>query len=392
MFTLNTEQLALQKTAREFATGEIAPVADHIDALPHDAVTPYDVIKPVFEKGVGLGFVSLLLPEGEGGLGLSALELCLIMEELGAADVAIAANYFSLTATMNLMISRAATPEQKARMLTDAPRLWSGALSEPNIAGSDLFCPSPDPRVGAQTSARREGDHYRINGHKSAFVTNAGIADAYIVMARSNFDAPPSQGMTMLYVPKDTPGLSFGRRTEMNGWKTAHHTEIYFDDVCIPVENRLGQEDQAGMIFATTPEVSVGLAACYVGLARAAYEYALDYARRRVSWGQPIIRHQAVALKLADMYVQTQSARLLVWDAAAACETAPMQAATLKAPTAKTAAVDAAIHNAQKAVEILGAYGVTREYKTAKYLNDAWIGYSCDFTRDLLRLGMVDFL
>jgi alkylation response protein AidB-like acyl-CoA dehydrogenase len=392
MIDLNSEQLALQKTARDFAEREIAPAAARIDALAHDEVTPYDVIRPVFEKGVQLGFTSLLLPERDGGLGMSALELCLIMEELGAADVAIAANYFSLTATMNLMISRAATPEQKARMLTNGPRLWSGALSEPNIAGSDLFCPSPEPAIGVQTSARREGDQYRISGHKSAFVTNAGVADAYVVMARSSFDKPPAQGMTMLYVPKETPGLSFGSRTEMIGWKTAHHCEIYFDNVCVPVENRLGAEDQAGMIFATTPEVSVGLAACYVGLARAAYEYALDYARKRVSWGKPIISHQAVGLKLAEMYVQTQSARLLVWDAAAACSSAPMQAATLKAPAAKTAAVDAAIHNAQKAVEILGAYGITREYKSAKYLNDAWIGYSCDFTRDILRLGMVEFL
>ncbi|MDX2160302.1 MAG: acyl-CoA dehydrogenase family protein [bacterium] len=392
MIGLSREQGMLQKTARDFAETVIAPAAAQIDAAAHDAITPWDVIRPAFEKGAALGFNTMLVPESDGGAGGSCIDLCVIMEEIGAADVAVAANYFSLTASMNLLIARSATPAQKARMLSDGRALWSGALSEPNIAGSDLFCPSSEAGIGVQTSARREGEQYVLHGHKSAFVTNAGIADAYIVMARSDFSKPPSQGMTMFYVPKETAGLSFGKRTEMIGWKTAHHTEIYLDRVCVPVENRIGEEGQAGMIFASTPEVSIGLAACYVGLARAAYEYALDYARKRVSWGKPIIQHQAVALKLADMYVQTQSARLLVWDAASACATVPMQAVTLKAPAAKTAAVDAAIHNAQKAVEILGAYGVTREYKTAKFLNDAWIGYACDFTRDMLRLGMVDFL
>jgi alkylation response protein AidB-like acyl-CoA dehydrogenase len=392
MIGLTPEQELLQKTARDFANTDIAPAAAQIDAVAHDAITPWEVIKPLFEKGAGLGFTGLLIPEADGGAGGSCLDLCVIMEEIGAVDVAIAANYFSLTASMNLLIARSATPDQKIYMLSELSRLWSGALSEPNIAGSDLFCPSSEAGIGVQTSARRVGDQYELHGRKSAFVTNAGIADAYIVMARSDFDKPPSQGMTMFYVPAGTQGVSYGNRTELIGWKTAHHTEIYLDHVHVPIENRLGEEGQAGMIFAGTPEVSVGLAACYVGLARAAYEYALDYARQRVSWGKPIVRHQAVALKLADMYVQTQSARLLVWDAASACTRAPMQAATLKAPAAKTAAVDAAIHNAQKAIEILGAYGVTREYRTAKFLSDAWIGYACDFTRDVLRLSMVDFL
>ncbi len=140
------------------------------------------------------------------------------------------------------------------------------------------------------------------------------------------------------------------------------------------------------------PEVPIGLAASYVGLARAAYEYALNYAKQRVSWGRPLISHQAVALKLADMMVNTQAARLMVWDAACAADSNPQLAATVKAPAAKTFAVDVAIKNAQTAVEILGGYGITKEYQAGKFLSDAWIGYSCHFTRDILRLGLVNFM
>ncbi|MGF1507458.1 MAG: acyl-CoA dehydrogenase family protein [Anaerolineae bacterium] len=396
MITLTSEQEMLRRTAREFAEREIVPVVAQIEAAPHDAIVPWDLCQPLFTKGAELGFTSLLVPEAYGGLGLSCTELVLVMEELGAADVSIPANYFNLTATLNLLVARAATDEQKQRLLAHLgegrPMLFSGALSEPNIAGSDLFCPTPDPSIGVQSAAHRQGNEYIITGHKSAFVTNAGIADAYFVMARTDFDVPVGQGMTMFYVPAETPGLSFGARTEMIGWKAAHHTEIYLDEVCVPAANRIGEEGQAGQIFAGVPEVAIGLAACYVGLARAAYELALDFARQRVSWGEPIIQHQAVALKLADMMVDVQSARLMVWDAAHAAEHDPFTAATLKSPAAKTFAVDVAIRTAQKAVEILGGYGISKEYQAGKFLNDDWIGYSCDFTRDVLRLGMVDFL
>ncbi len=140
------------------------------------------------------------------------------------------------------------------------------------------------------------------------------------------------------------------------------------------------------------PEMPICLAAGFVGLARAAYEYALDYAKTRKSGGKRIIEHQAVALKLADMAVNVQTARLMVWDAAWAVEHDPMAAGTVKGPAAKTHAVDMAIRNAELAVQVLGGYGVASEYDAGRFLQDAWVGYACDFTRDVLRLGMVPFL
>ena len=270
--------------------------------------------------------------------------------------------------------------------------MLSGALSEPNVAGSELFTQDPDPAQGIRTFARRDRDHYIIRGQKSAFVTNCGIANYYFVLARTSLDKPLWESISVFFVPADTAGLKAGRRTRMSGWHTGHHAELSLEDVRVPAKNLLGGEGAAARVMGSLPQMPIGLAAAYVGLARRSYEFALDYAQQRRSMGKPIVQHQAVALKLADMYADYQAARLVLWDAAVDCAVDPMRAATLKAPLAKTMAVDAAIRNAERAVQILGAYGVTAEYPTAGWLNDAWIGYSCDFTRDMLRLGMVPFL
>lgn len=395
-FSLTQEQRILQKTARDFAQSAIAPIAKKLDESNDPNLVPWDFCKSVFRKGADLGFTSLLLPQEYGGKGGKCIDFVLVQEELGVADVSIACSYFNLTAAMSLFIARVGSEEQRKRILSYAssgePHLFSAAESEPNVATSDLFCPAPDPKIGMKTFAQRDGDTYVLNGNKSALVTNAGIADAYFILARTDRDKPMRESMSMFYVPADVPGLEFGKKTEMIGWKASHHAEIYLNNVRVPSENLIGQEGKAGELLMLLPEVAIGLAASYLGLARAAYEYALNYAKQRVSWGRPIIEHQAVALKLADMMVNTQAARLMVWDAAHAADTDPLLAATVKAPAAKTFAVDVAIKNAEKAVEILGGYGVTKEYQAGKFLNDAWIGYSCDFSRDILRLGLVNFM
>jgi alkylation response protein AidB-like acyl-CoA dehydrogenase len=395
-FSLTQEQQTLQKTARDFAQSKIKPIVKMLDESNDRTLVPWDLCKGVFHKGADLGFTSLLLPQEYGGMGGKCIDLVLLQEELGVADVGIASNYFNLTAAMALLIAKAGTEEQRRQILraesSGEPLLFSAAESEPSVAGSDLFCPTPDPKIGMKTFAQRDGDTYVINGTKSALVANAGIADAYFIMARTDLDKPMRESMSMFYVPADTLGLKSGKKTEMIGWKTCHHAEIYLDNVRVPTENLIGQEGQAGAILMLLPEMYIGLAASYVGLARAAYEYALDYAKHRVSWGRPLIEHQAVALKLTDMMVDTQAARLMVWDAAHAADTDPQLAVTVKGPAAKTFAVDVAIKNAQKAVEILGGYGITKEYQAGKFLNDAWIGYSCGFSRDILRLNLVNFM
>ena len=394
--SLTQEQLLLQQKARDFAQSEVKLIAKQLEESKDLDITPWEFCKGMFRKGTELGFPFLLLPQEHGGMGRKCTDFVLVQEELGAADTAIACSYFNLTAAMSLFISRVGTMEQQKRILshvnTGEPLLFSVAESEPNVAASDLFCPAPDPNIGMKTVADRDGDTYILNGNKSALVTNAGIADAYLIIARTNLDKPLHESMSLFYIPADTPGLKFGKKTEMIAWKASHHAELYLNNVQVPQENLIGQEGQAAALLMLLPEVAIGLAASYVGLARAAYEYALNYAKQRVSWGRPIIEHQAVALKLADMMVNTQAARLMVWDAASAADNSPQLAATVKAPAAKTFAVDVAIKNAETAVEILGGYGVTKESEAGKFLNDAWIGYSCDFTRDILRLGLVNFM
>ncbi|MDF5730163.1 MAG: acyl-CoA/acyl-ACP dehydrogenase [Rhizonema sp. PD38] len=394
-FSLTQEQQMLQKKARDFAQNEIMPIARKIDESNDSKIVPWHLCQSLFRKGADLGFTSLLLPQEYGGMSGKCTDFVLVQEELGAADVSIACSYFNLTAAMSLFITRGGTIEQQKRIFSyinsGEPLLFSAVESEPLVATSDIFCPYPDSKIGMRTFAQRDGDTYLLNGTKSASITNAGIADIYFILARTDLNKPQQESLSMFYVPGDTPGLSFGNRTEMIGWKPSHHAEIHLDNVRVPVENLFGQEGKAGELLMLLPEVAIGLAASYIGLARAAYEYALDYAKQRVSWGRPLIEHQAVALKLADMMVNTQAARLMVWDAAHAADTSP-QLAAIKAPAAKTFAVDVAIKNAQTAVEILGGYGVMKESQAGKFLADAWIGYSCDFSRDILRLGLVNFM
>jgi len=390
---LTDEQQLLQQTARDFARAEISPIAEQVARDRIDE--PWPVCEAMFRRGWELGFTRLLLPERFGGGGGRMIDAALLLEELGAADVAIAADLFALNMTVPLIVLTGGSEAQQERLLggmVRQPTVLSGALSEPNVAGSELFTQDPSPKLGIRTRARRVAEHYVIDGQKSAFVTNAGIADQYFVLARTADDRPLWESISVFLVDAATPGLSTGRRTRMSGWLAGHHAEVTLEGVEVAADRLIGGEGAGARIMGSLPQMPVGLAATFVGLARATYEYALDYAGRRQSMGVPIARHQAVALKLAEMYADYQVARLALWDAALDCDVDPMRAATLKAPLAKTLAVDASIRNAERAVQILGAYGVTDEYPTARWLNDAWIGYSCDFTRDMLRLGMVPFL
>ena len=250
----------------------------------------------------------------------------------------------------------------------------------------------PNPAYGPKLSARRTGEGWVLKGRKSAFITNAGAAEHFFIIARTAPEKPAFEGLSIFHVPAGTPGLSVGRKTKLIGWPLSAHAELAFDEVALPGDALIGAEGGAAMAFGMVPEMPVCLAACFVGLARAAFDHARAYAEQRRSTGHPIARHQAVALKLAEMAINVETARLHVWAAADACTTDPMAAAMLKAPMAKATAVDMAIRNAELCVQVLGGYGVTTEYDAGRYLNDAWVGWSCDFTRDVLHLGIAQAL
>ena len=387
--TPTPEQAMLQRTARDYAAAQLTPL---VARTRRDAPSePWPLVRPAFEAGAALGLTRLFVPADVGGLGGSCVDAAIVLEELGAADVGIASDYFSLTATMPLMLQRAGGDHAAAALaaFAAAPAMvLAGAQSEPNVAGSELMLAGPAAEYGPKLRARRDGDAWVLDGAKSAFVTNAGVADAYLIIARTDPAKPLIEGLSIFWVPAETPGVRVGRKTPLIGWPLTSHAELGFDAVRLPATSLIGAEGGAAMLFARVPEMPVCLAACFVGLARAATDYALAYARERRSMGAPIARHQAVALKLAEMAVEVHAARLLVWDAAAACATDPMAAAMFKAPAAKAKAVDAAIRCAELCVQVLGGYGVTQEYEAGRFLADAWIGWSCDFTRDVLYLGI----
>lgn len=397
-FRLSEEQLCLQKTARDFAENEVAPLAEEIQKEGRSDILPWEKCKGLIKQGKNLGFVTILIPEQYGGEGMGCMENVLIMEELGAADVGIASAYFNCTATAPRLIIAGGTEDQKEKWLREicereAPVLAS-AGSEPGQAGSDTLCPDPNPQMGMRTFAKKNGNDYVINGQKSGFITNAGAAFAYYVHARTDYEKPPHESTSLFYVHADTPGFNIGKREELIGWKTAQNAEVYFEDMRVSQNNQLGEEGLGLGIFVIDglPFIGTGFAACYLGLARAAYEYALGYARERISWGQPIIKHQAVASMLADAAVDTQSARLMVWDSAFSADTNLGFETSAKALAAKTFTTDVAIKNSQMGVKVLGSYGIASAYKAGQYLCDAWIGYSCDGTNTVLRLHLANFL
>lgn len=394
-FTLSDEQRALQATARGFAKRSISPLVDRTqrEGPPADV---WGAVSPVIAEGVALGFTHMLVPETHGGLGLNCIDAVLVLEEIGAADVGIASDYFALTMCMPLMFARGAAPDQAKtfidEFLASPAMVLAGAQSEPNVAGSELMLAGPAAEYGPKLAARREDDHWVLDGDKSAFITNAGVADHYLIMARTDPAKPLMGGLSAFHVPASTPGLTVGRDTPLIGWALTHHAALHFDNLRLPADALIGDEGGAAMLFARLPEMPVCLAACFVGLARASLDYAVAYARERKSMGRPIAQHQAVALKIAEMGRELHAARLMVWDAAVACDQDPMRAALFSGPAAKAKAVDVAIRNAQLCVEILGGYGVTREYAAGRFLNDAMIGFACDFTRDVLHLGLAQVL
>ena len=390
-FELDSDQREFQELAREFARRELPALASDADAGRHDSAA----YMRLQARAAGAGLHAMLIGEQHGGAGRGCLDNVIVQEELGAVDVGLGGS-LNLTMCVPLMLELGAAPEQASEWLAEIAQaddhVLAGALNEPDVAGSELFCPLPDTSLGVRTRARRDGDRYVLNGAKAAFVTNAAVAKAFMIFARTDPDVPAAAGVSAFYVPAATPGLSTGAPTALMGMRSSWHAEVVLDDVEIGAERRIGDEGGAlALMGGAAAPMALGLAAGFVGLARTARDLAVDYAKTRTSWGAPIAEHQAVALHLADMDTEVRAARLLVWHAAAAVDAGDPEAMRA-VPAAKAHAVDAAIRVAEHAVKVLGGYGVSPEYPVEKLLRDAWTGWSCDFTGDMLRLQVAQAL
>jgi acyl-CoA dehydrogenase len=368
-FALTDEQRELRSLAREFAEKEIRPKAAEYD---EHQTHPVDVIA----KAHDLGLMNPHVPEEYGGLGLSVLEGVLIGEELswGCAGIAVSIIANSLGAAPVII---AGTEDQKRKWLPpllESPLLCSFGLTEPN-AGSDVS--------GIQTTAVRRGDEYVINGSKM-FITNAGHASWLVVFASTD-KTKGHRGLSAFVVPTDAPGVIVEKHLDKMGQRATDTSAIAFQDVVVPASSLLGEEGQGFKIAMMTLDgTRPGTAAGAVGVAQAAYEYSVEYAKERVQFGQPIAMNQGVNFMVADMATEIEAARLLVWQAAWLIEQG--KRATLQSSFAKRFAADMVMKVTTDAVQIFGGYGYIKEYPVEKLMRDAKLFQIYEGTSQIQRL------
>jgi acyl-CoA dehydrogenase len=368
-FALTDEQRELRGLAREFAEKEIRPKAAEYD---EHQTHPVDVIA----KAHDLGLMNPHVPEEYGGLGLSVLEGVLIGEELswGCAGIAVSIIANSLGAAPVII---AGTEDQKRKWLPpllESPLLCSFGLTEPN-AGSDVS--------GIQTTAVRRGDEYVINGSKM-FITNAGHASWLVVFASTD-KTKGHRGLSAFVVPTDAPGVIVEKHLDKMGQRATDTSAIAFQDVVVPASSLLGEEGQGFKIAMMTLDgTRPGTAAGAVGVAQAAYEHSVEYAKERVQFGQPIAMNQGVNFMVADMATEIEAARLLVWQAAWLIEQG--KRATLQSSFAKRFAADMVMKVTTDAVQIFGGYGYIKEYPVEKLMRDAKLFQIYEGTSQIQRL------
>jgi acyl-CoA dehydrogenase len=368
-FALTDEQKELRALAREFATKEIRPVAAEYDVhMRH----PADVIAKAHE----VGLVNIHVPTELGGPGLSVFDGMLVAEELnwGCSGIGTSLSANSLGAGPVIL---AGTDEQKdtwLRPLLEEPILCSFGLSEPE-AGSDV--------ARLKTTAVRRGDEYVLNGSKT-FITNAGYANWTVVFAKTD-PAKGHRGISAFIVPMDTPGVTIETHLDKMGQRATDTSAFALQDVVIPAANLLGAEgDGFKIAMKTLDGTRPGTAIGAVGVAQAAYELSVEYAKERVTFDMPIAMHQGVNFMIADMATEIEAARLLTWQAAWMLDQG--QRATLYSSFAKRFAADTAMKVTTDAVQVFGGYGYMKEYPVEKLMRDAKLFQIYEGTSQIQRL------
>ena len=368
-YFLNEQQKAIKRLARTVAEEKILPVRAELDEREE---FPWAIIKDLADTDM----FGVFVPEEYGGVGEGCLTLCLVVEELSRVCSGIAIS-FAASALGSLPLLMYGTEEQKRKYLPDiarGKRLAAFALTEAT-AGSD---------AGAiKTTANRVKGGYLLNGTKQ-FITNGGEAEIYTVIALTSKEKG-ARGASAFLVEKDTPGFSFGRKEKKMGIRASSTRELVFEDCLVPEENMIGRE---GMGFIMTMRVldcsRPGIGAQAVGLAQGALEAAVDYAQQRIQFEHPIISIQAVQHMLADMAIQVEAARLLVYAAARTIDSGAKNF-TEESAMAKVFASDTAMRVTTDAVQIFGGVGYMRDYPIEKMMRDAKITQIYEGTNQVLR-------
>jgi len=352
---LTPEQELIRKTARDFAEREIAPVAMEYDRAEE---FPW----PVLEKMKPIGFLGASIPEEYGGMGLDPISYCLVIEEIARADSSIRGILSVNCSLVGTSIVKYGTEEQKHEWL---PKLAAGdaigcfALTEPG-AGSDPG--------SLRMTAVRDGDDFVLNGSKM-FITNGTVAGLALTFANAD-PSKGAKGVTAFLVPCDTQGFSATEIKGKLGLRAASTAELSYSDVRVPASAVLG-EIGGGMKIALSSldDGRVSLGAGCVGIAQACLDASVEYAKQREQFGRPIAGFQLIQEMLAEMLIETEAARLLVWRAAALKEKGVRN--TIEASIAKYVASESAVKCANLAIQVHGGYGYIDEFPVGKYLRDA---------------------
>ncbi len=368
-FTLSDDQRAMQDMARGFADTRLAPHALQWDAEKH---FPVEVIR----EAATLGMAGIYAAEQHGGTGLGRLDAALIFEALSTGCPSIAA-YVSIHNMVTWMVDRFGDAPQRSAwvpLLCRMELLGAYCLTEPG-SGSDA--------VALATRARQDGGDYVLDGTKQ-FISGAGAADLYVVMARTG--GPGAAGVSAFLVQRGTPGLSFGANERKMGWNAQPTRQVIMDGVRVPAAHRLGEEGSGfRMAMAGLDGGRLNIAACSLGGAQSALEKTLAYMGERRAFGQKLADFQALQFRLADMGIELEAARSFLWRAAAALD-AKDPRATMLCAGAKRFVTDAGFNVANQALQLHGGYGYLAEYGVEKIVRDLRVHQILEGTNEIMRV------
>ena len=367
-YLLSEEQIALINMAREFAAKEMRPNAAKYD---QNHEFPWEIMQKAFDAG----FMTCDIPEAYGGGGLNNFDTALISEELAAGCPGMFTSIMAVSLATTPIVLFGSEAQKKTFLAPLCQKMGLGAfcLTE-REAGSDAG--------SLKTKARKEGNTYILNGAK-CFITNGGVASLYVVFANTS-PAKGSRGLSAFIVPRDTPGLVIGKIEDKMGHRASNTAEIFFEDCRIPADNIVGRERMGFIIAMKTfdkTRSSVGAAA--VGIAQAAMDYAIGYAKTRLQFGKPIALYQATQFKIAQMAMEIQAARHLVRHAAWLTDQA--KPCGKESAMAKCFASDVAMRVTTEALQIYGGYGYMKDYPIEKLMRDAKLLQIYEGTNEIQR-------
>ncbi|MEB3236982.1 MAG: acyl-CoA dehydrogenase family protein [Candidatus Sericytochromatia bacterium] len=369
-FQLTEDQLMLREMAREVAERDIAPYAADADLNQEFPRRQFEAIRDA-------GLLGLPFPEEVGGQGATTLDYVIVMEEISRACASTGVTFSVQTSLAGLPLFRFGNDAQKQQFLAPLNRgekLGAYSLSEAN-SGTDA--------ASLTCAARRDGDHYVVNGTKM-WVTNGYHADTYIVYVTVD-PALKHKGITALIIEKGTPGFTFGKKEDKLGIRGSATYELIFQDCRVPVANRLGEEGEGFKIAMWTLDGGrIGIAAQAIGIAQAALDAATRYTQERVQFGKPLSEQQAIAFTLADMATDIEAARLLMYRAAVLKDRGEDH--TQAASMAKLLASETAMRVTTQAVQLHGGYGYVREFPVERLMRDAKITEIYEGTSEVQRM------